>query len=160
MKKCCGCKKDKPETEFWKRDRVNKYLSSYCKDCKREQKKKAYLDNPEKYKNQSKKWYQDNLNKARNMRIKSKEKVKLEVLSHYSKDSILKCNCCPETEIKFLTIDHINNDGFKERKILNKNGGAGFYFWLRKNNYPNGYRTLCFNCNMAKSLYGKCPHNK
>lgn len=31
-------------------------------------------------------------------------------------------------------------------------------WWLRRNNYPNGFQVLCHNCNMAKGFYGKCPH--
>jgi hypothetical protein len=37
-------------------------------------------------------------------------------------------------------------------------GGVRFYSWLRRNNYPEGYQVLCFNCNIAKGLYGVCPH--
>ncbi len=50
-----------------------------------------------------------------------------------------KCNCCGENEEEFLTIDHINNDGYRRRKITKEeppNGGTPFYLWLIKNNYP------------------------
>ncbi len=47
---------------------------------------------------------------------------------------------------EWLTIDHINNDGAAHRKEIGE-GGTNFYRWLRKNNYPLGFRTLCWNCN-------------
>ena len=30
--------------------------------------------------------------------------------------------------------------------------------WLYVNDYPDGFQVLCHNCNMAKGIYGKCPH--
>lgn len=83
--------------------------------------------------------------------------VKVSVFSVYS-GGIPKCECCGETTIEFLTIDHINGDGSKQRKELGMNGGNRFYRWLRANNYPRGYRVLCFNCNCTIGAYGSCPH--
>lgn len=81
-------------------------------------------------------------------------KIKLEVLIHYSGNPP-KCECCGETIIDFLTMDHINNDGAEHRKKV----GNGLYSWLKKNNYPEGYRVLCFNCNCGRSINnGVCPH--
>src|SRR3990167_6345931 len=67
-----------------------------------------------------------------------------------------KCACCNEADIKFLTIDHIDGNGNKHRKELNLGGGRSFYYWLRRNGYPKGYRVLCMNCNWARAIYGKC----
>jgi len=64
------------------------------------------------------------------------------------------CAICGTTINIFLTIDHINNNGATHRKQkAGKNGGHNIYAWLRKNNYPEGFQTLCFNCNCAKSIY-------
>jgi hypothetical protein len=70
-----------------------------------------------------------------------------------------KCACCGETENAFLCIDHINGGGKQHAKEI---GGAGsvMYRWLVKNNFPPGFRVLCFNCNNAISLHGRCPHEK
>lgn len=80
------------------------------------------------------------------------------VLSHYGKQ----CFCCGETNKKFLTIDHINNDGAKQRRELTgKNSSAGwnFYHWLKTNDFPSGYRTACYNCNCGRWRNGGiCPH--
>ena len=68
------------------------------------------------------------------------------------------CACCGETEPKFLSIDHINNDGYERRK----NGeqcGAALYRWLRDQGWPkDDYQLLCMNCNFAKGHFGTCPH--
>jgi hypothetical protein len=29
---------------------------------------------------------------------------------------------------------------------------------LARNGFPDGYRVLCHNCNMALGQYGYCPH--
>ena len=74
------------------------------------------------------------------------------------------CACCGEKESKFLTIDHINNDGAAKRKQIypqGKGNTAGYhtYQWLVKNNFPAGYQVLCMNCNYGKRMNnGVCPH--
>lgn len=69
-----------------------------------------------------------------------------------------KCECCKESEYMFLTIDHINNDGAKERKEFSNDMGK-FYRKLIESNYPkDNYRLLCYNCNCCRSSYGKCYH--
>jgi hypothetical protein len=70
------------------------------------------------------------------------------------------CACCGETEPKFLSIDHINNDGGKERRSgLYGSSGTAFYLWLRKNAFPLGYQVLCMNCQVGKHRNGGvCPH--
>lgn len=68
------------------------------------------------------------------------------------------CACCGETEPRFLTIDHINNDGAAHRKTL-KNRGASIFKWLKDNGYPEGFQILCMNCNHGKAHNGGiCPH--
>jgi hypothetical protein len=71
-----------------------------------------------------------------------------------------KCSCCGETEPMFLSIDHVDNDGAKERKSgLYAGSGSAFYGWLRKNDFPAGYQVLCMNCQIGKHKNGGvCPH--
>ena len=66
------------------------------------------------------------------------------------------CACCNEKYIEFLSIDHINGGGNQHMKQVGL--GNRFYQWLRKNNYPLGYRVLCMNCNFAIGRLGYCPH--
>lgn len=92
-------------------------------------------------------------------------RIKYHVLRHYGKDNQAQCTCCGETRIEFLTLDHTNNNGGEERKALRAKGsaaGAGgwkFYHYIRTCGYPDGYTTLCFNCNSARGAYGYCPHD-
>jgi hypothetical protein len=95
------------------------------------------------------------------VRGRSKEKrialrLKNELLEKYGK----KCNCCGETIIQFLTIDHEGGNGNNHRKRLFKYnvGGVHMYRWLKKNNYPNGYTVLCMNCNWSTRYNKICPH--
>jgi excisionase family DNA binding protein len=81
-------------------------------------------------------------------------KLKQEVMTAYGNE----CVCCGETSSKFLTLDHVNNDGGAHRKAI---GGSGvsIYQWARRNGYPNKLQILCWNCNMGKKVNGgECPH--
>lgn len=77
---------------------------------------------------------------------------KIRVLSHYSPHGIPEC--CnpfgehkePYTTLEALSIDHINNDGGRHKKEIKKN----LYGWLIKNNFPDGFQTLCMNCQFIK----------
>lgn len=79
------------------------------------------------------------------------------VFAHYGN----KCLCCGETEPKFLTLDHINNDGHMDRgpkrrltaKLLDRHRK------IIATNFPDTYRILCFNCNCGRERNGGiCPH--
>lgn len=66
------------------------------------------------------------------------------------------CNCCGETRVAFLQVDHINNDGAKHRKEV---CSGEFYRWIIKNNFPKDLQILCANCNWGKYRNGGvCPH--
>ena len=85
-------------------------------------------------------------------RQKAREKgreIKQEVLTHYGNN---KCCCvqCDENRLACLSIDHINGGGNKERNKLRKRSSYLYYTWLKKNNYPEGYQTLCMNCQFVK----------
>lgn len=78
-----------------------------------------------------------------------------------------KCSCCGEVEVRFLTMEHINNGGNDERRRygkLNKitgNGTGAIITRLRREGWPQGrYTVLCWNCNMARAYDGICPHKK
>lgn len=60
---------------------------------------------------------------------------------------------------EFLGIDHVNNDGEAHRREMAGYGRA-IYQWLRHHDYPQDgrFQVLCHNCNIAKGLYGACPH--
>lgn len=85
--------------------------------------------------------------------------LKTIVIDHYS-NHMNKCTCCGESNLMFLTIDHTNNDGANHRKVIGVTG-LGFYRWLVKNNFPEGFGVMCMNCNFGKYLNGGvCPHDE
>lgn len=108
-----------------------------------------------KIKQLSKNWRNKNKEK-RNKIIREYHKIRRNndrklVFKHYGE----KCECCGESNIKFLTIDHINGGGRKHRKEIK----GHLYSWLVKNNFPNGFQVLCYNCNCGKRINnGICPH--
>jgi len=91
-----------------------------------------------------------------------REEVKRKVFDYYGHA----CVCCGETEEMFLTLDHENNDGAQHKKLIGKGNGKTVgsfrvYLWIIANNYPSGFRTLCFNCNCGRQRNGgHCPHEK
>jgi hypothetical protein len=90
------------------------------------------------------------------------KEIRQEVLDHYGAPY---CSCCNEKfDYVFLHLDHINGGGNKHRRAFSKNGSMNahkqVYYEIIRKNFPPGYQALCANCNMAKGLYGECPHKK
>lgn len=68
------------------------------------------------------------------------------------------CACCGEEDKRFLTIEHINGGGNKHRKAF-PGGVDRIIRQLRDLKWPEGYATLCMNCNFGKWRNGgTCPH--
>lgn len=79
--------------------------------------------------------------------------MRREIITHYGS----KCRCCDESIYGFLTIQHKNNDGSKERQKI------GTIQVLRKiinTGFPDSYEILCFNCNLSLGFNGYCPHER
>ncbi len=91
----------------------------------------------------------NNKDKRREQEKLRKRRIRLEVLTHYG-NSKLACVYCGFNNSDALTIDHINNDGAKQRCQTGWGSGSGTYYWLKKNNFPLGFQTLCANCQMIK----------
>lgn len=150
-KVCIECKELKEPEEF--------YSPNWCKDCRRKYAReyiKKRRKDPE-YKKKSDEW-------AANWRINNKEKyletaknrlrrMKENIINHYGKA----CACCGESRYEFLSIDHINKDGAKQRRE-NPKKGAEFYKWIIDSGYPKDLRILCYNCNSSLGYFGYCPH--
>lgn len=87
-------------------------------------------------------------------RISTHQELKSVVVLAYSPNG--SCQCCGETDLRFLQIDHINEDGNVHRKTVK---ASSLYSWLKEHNFPNGFQVLCASCNLGKSLNnGVCPH--
>ena len=102
-------------------------------------------------------WRLNNPDYNRERQREYRRRIRAECLAAYGN----RCACCGETEPKFLSIDHVNNDGAAHRRaVMQQSSSTNLYHWLRKNGYPQDgrFQILCHNCNMAKSCYGECPH--
>ena len=83
---------------------------------------------------------------------KWRQALRAAAIEHYGKT----CACCGESTYEFLCIDHISGGGNRQREQLGC--GRNFYSWLKRNGYPEGFRTLCHNCNQSLGYNGYCPH--
>jgi hypothetical protein len=145
-----------------------------CKQCAHERNANSYAENREERNSIVSQWRKDNRDKDRatQQRYESKDPEKwkqhrrekenersrsrrVAVICHYG-GSPPKCACpgCNETVFEFLTIDHINNDGFEHRKTIGS--GTPMYLWIVKNHFPPMFQVLCWNCNACKGIYGRC----
>lgn len=69
-----------------------------------------------------------------------------------------RCACCGESRPRFLTIDHVQNDGAEHRRRLGRNAYSS---WLdmERRGFPPEYRLACWNCNSGRYYNGgTCPH--
>jgi hypothetical protein len=88
---------------------------------------------------------------------KHKEKMINEFFLRYGNS----CFCCGETNRLFLTIEHLNGDGAQHRKRLGRESADSIIRDIKKQGWPDGYATLCMNCNFAKwRNNGICPHEQ
>lgn len=80
-------------------------------------------------------------------------RIKNEVIQKYGGI----CICCKEDNIMFLSLDHVNGGGTRERNNTKKVGG-GLYKKLRKEPIDPKYQVMCYNCNFGKGDRDRCPH--
>jgi len=73
----------------------------------------------------------------------------LAALDHYGGRQ---CTQCKTTELSFLTLDHIKNDGYEVRRNNNNIAGVKLASKLRNLGYPQdaGIQILCWNCQLGK----------
>lgn len=108
-------------------------------------------------------YYSTHREQERSRDAERNRRVKAEVLGHYS-GGTAHCACCGEYLIEFLTLDHINGLSPEEkipdpaRGYRRKLIGRAFYEKLKREGYPPGFQVLCWNCNCAKRIGIKCPH--
>lgn len=152
MKSCPKCGDVKSLDAFYPDKSKATGVSSYCMDCQRARSREKYYGNLPAAKAYNRAYYQRNKPKF----LGYNRKVRQMVLDAYGNA----CACCGETTPEFLGVDHVNNDGEKHRREL-KGYGRSIYQWLKMQGFPQDgrFQLLCHNCNMAKGLYGGCPHN-
>lgn len=134
------------------------------RERQRAQQERFYEDHPGYREAYAITWREENRDKFREYNRKSLLKLKRQVMDTYGGH----CACCGETELVFLTIDHVNDDGAEHRReIAAERGsqwlqaGAPTYRWLRDNGFPPGFQVLCANCNCGRQWNGGvCPHTQ
>lgn len=158
---CWSCRERKPIVAF------PQETSKGCSECLRTGRakknkaanaKRRYSENRRTILNRNARWKRINSAKYREQQArKSKEqrtRATDAVLRHYGG----RCDCCGESEPLFLSIDHIDGNGGLHRRMV---GRANMWVWLFQNDFPPGFRLLCFNCNTGRYRNGgRCPHER
>lgn len=95
--------------------------------------------------------YRALLDSKRIVSLKSRSERKLLVLAHYGPAGKLQCSWpeCEIIDVDMLTLDHIENDGFKEPRGVK---GINLYCRLYEENLPSGFQTMCWNHQWKKRL--------
>lgn len=135
---------------------AEQYVSNrWCVVCNKESKQNWHNRQPSERKREyDKQWAANNPEMLKAAKQRHLRKLKMSVIGIYGGE----CRCCGEKEPLFLTIDHVDNDGKDHRKEI---VGQAFYRYLRNLGEPDRrFQLLCFNCNIAKSLFGTCPHER
>src|SRR3990167_7313502 len=168
---CTKCGKTLPIQEFVRINRERSWFRKVCRKCTNQRIRDWWRRNPEWAQARSKRNYEARrevlLSPA--MRGKINERVRERVI--WLREQVYKgygarCQCpkCPEINVKFLTVDHVQNDGHLERTrgVGKRRGGQGhdLYRRLIREGFPKTFQLLCFNCNLGKARNGGvCPHN-
>ncbi len=135
-------------------EKARKYRAEHREKIK-ERAHKHYAENRDELCEKARKYVAENREEINERQRKCNVERRVRVLWTYGS----RCVCCGESRYEFLAIDHVNGDGAAHRHKIGK-GGSSFYAWLIKNNFPEGFQILCWNCNWAKGVYGKCPHKE
>lgn len=92
--------------------------------------------------------------KALASQLQYRQGIRAQVFDHYG----WQCACCGSTVA--LQIDHVAGNGTQHRRELfgSTRGASGtsFYAWLIRNDFPEGYQTLCHPCNASKHTGTHC----
>lgn len=165
MKRCVSfCKQELPLEMFGKNRSKPDGLQSSCKSCKKQEdqnyqerhaskikevKHKYYLENKESITQRTLLYAKQNREKHNGWRRKAGLKLKLQTFMQYGS---VECAFCSFSDHRALSIDHVNDNGADHRRAIGLEGKGGyvFYQWLKQNGYPEGFQTLCANCQFKK----------
>jgi hypothetical protein len=135
--------------------RTKERIYRQCLICRTETRRRIYEKQKHENPNFSSDHYQKYIKGFKAYSLKIIRDRKIQIINGYGG----KCNCYGETNFEFLTLDHVNGGGCKERTTTAK--GSALYRRLIKEGFPReGYRLLCMNCNFSLGKYGYCPHKK
>lgn len=131
--------------EYYRQFRLRHLLEH--REKQREVQRKYYLRHVEKVKARCGEYYKKHGYIINEKKRAKEQQLKKEVLTLYGGGGCA-CVICGEIRLDCLSLDHINNDGYSERKKTGN--GACLYYFLKKSNFPIGYQTLCMNCQFVK----------
>ena len=132
------------------RDYQKKYRQTErAKQRHREDQRKRYKANRERLIREQGKYNQTEEHRRymREYTHRHNQQLKERVLGHYSNGQP-KCAECGIVDLRILSLDHINNNGYQHRAKIGS--GYSVYRWIEKNNYPPNFQCLCMNCQWIK----------
>lgn len=158
-KRCWTCGQTKPREQF------DSSYAKCCGDCRSAGRAKwtrakqaaaRYRADRIQTLERNRQWKEANALRYRSQqndyRRAQRERVFLDVLAHYGGA----CACCGERERYFLTLDHIDGNGWQHRRQVGK---TDMWKWAHANGYPSIFQVLCLNCNAGRYRNGgRCPH--
>jgi hypothetical protein len=118
------------------------------RECHRKYNRVYYQKNRERIRAQIRKRYHDNPTKMVEGSRRRHLRYKVACINHYS-NGTMQCSRCGFTDIRALTLDHINGGGSHDRKYQ-KYKGSRFYLFLIQEKFPDGFQVLCMNCQFIK----------
>ena len=156
----------KPEGGLGTHDRLTELVR--CTKCGEKKSRDSFADDPRKKNgltswcclcrdNRKKQWDRDHPELVDAARKRHRAKLKAQVYAKFGN----RCNN-PEcstpggcTDVRCLQIDHVHNDGHKERR---PNGSRPRYRILREalNDTEGRFQLLCANCNTIKAWENRC----
>jgi hypothetical protein len=169
--RCKSCVKNYHKDVYYikNKDKIIKQQKAYVLDNKlkvKQYQKEYRLKNKEKEAQRVKKWILNNpekhtqYNKEYNLKHREKHHVQMSKIVKTRKQTVLSlcggaiCRHCGATNINFLCLDHINNDGTLDRK----KHGAGHNMYRAIINGKidtKKMQVLCYNCNQKKEMNRK-----
>lgn len=142
---------NRPGEPCYKCGNNEREIHSYCRECYREIRKVKYAVNRDRVLE---------INRLSRSKDPEKSRLRARQRNRELREAVIRgyggrCTCCGISVYEFLTIDHVLNDGNVERKQVCRDA------MLRKiirDQFPDRYTVLCYNCNLAKAFHGGCPH--
>lgn len=92
-----------------------------------------------------------------------RKSLRLKALTKVGGMNGVKCQCCGESTVEFLTFDHKDGNDRAHRASAGITGGTHLNYWVMRvptNEAQRIFRILCWNCNCAIGAYGACPHQR
>lgn len=155
---CKGCGV-KLSTDNWMTSDKN-HGRKRCADCHRKYFREysnsyyhSHITQKRKYNTEN---YDKNKAHIRKMKSLNTQNIKLKVIKHYSPD--IKCQRCGFSDVRALSIDHINGRGAEHRRKFVHN--ANFYYWIINHGFPSFLQVLCMNCQWIKRRENKEYNHK